>query len=156
LVEPDRQGGLNPEDEAPGNAALRLRQRLGAGVGQVPALSEQAPAGREVAIQVDSTRVLAHPEPEAVWVEVVDDPDFRICGDRAVRKQARHGGARALVPVDAADDEHSADALGVAELERMDWAAAHRVPEQLATLDRTGCECEAQEGLDHHDGSTGP
>jgi hypothetical protein len=99
---------------------------------------------------------LAHAEPQAIRVEVVDDPDVRIRGDRAVRKQARHSGAGTLVPVDAANDEHTAGPLRVAQLERMDGMASHRVAEQLPPLDRTGGECEADEGLDHHDRSTGP
>jgi hypothetical protein len=156
LVKPNGQSRLDPEDEAPGKATLRLRQRLWAGVSEIPALSKRAPAGREVAVEVDTARVLAHAEAEAVRVEVVDDPDVRIRGDRAVRQQAGHSGAGALVPVDAADDEHSAGAVGVAELERMDRAAAHRVAEQLATLDRGRGESKADESFDHHDGSTGP
>ena len=156
LMKPDGQSRLDPEDEAPGKATLRLGQRLWAGVRGIPALSQRAPAGREVAVEVDAASVLAHAEPEAVRVEVVDDPDVRICGDRAVRKQAGHSGAGALVPVDAANDEHAAGPLRIADLERVDGTTPHRVTEQLPPLDRTGCERKADEGLDHHDRSTGP
>jgi hypothetical protein len=99
---------------------------------------------------------LAHAEPQAIRVEVVDDPDVRIRGDRAVRKQARHSGAGTLVPVDAANDEHTPGPLRVAQLERMDGTASHGVAEQLPPLDRARGERHADEGFDHHDRSTGP
>ena len=152
LVEPDRQGRLGAEDEPPSDPRLRLGQRLGPRVGRVPAAPQRPPAGRPVPVQVDTARVLAHAEPEAVRVEVMDDPDLRVRGDRAVRKQARHGGAGALVAVDTADDEDAAPTGRITELERVDGTAAYRVPEQFPPLDWRGGKCKADEGLDHHEG----
>jgi hypothetical protein len=150
LVEPDRQGRLDAEDETSRDPRLRLGQRFGARIGEVPPPPEGPPAGRPVAVQVDTTRVLAHVQPEAVRIEVVDDPDVGVRGDCAVRKQARHGGSRAFVGVNAADDEDASAPLGIAELERVDGAAAYRVPEQLSLLDRRGGKYEGDEGLNHH------
>jgi hypothetical protein len=83
---------------------------------------------------------------------VLDDPDVRVRRDRAVHEETRYSGACAFVPVNAADDEHTASTRGITELERVDRTAAYRVPEQLSVLHLRGGKDQADEGLDHHEG----
>jgi hypothetical protein len=152
LVEPDCQSGLNSQNEAAGDPRLRLGQRLGPRIGEIPTLSLRPPSGRPVAVQIDPACVLANVEPEAVRVEVMDDPDVGVRRDRAAREEARHSGSRALVAMNTADDEDASTPLGIAQLERVDRAAAYRVPEELSVLHRRGGKYKADEGLDHHEG----
>jgi hypothetical protein len=82
----------------------------------------------------------------------MDDPDVRVRRDRAVREEARHSGACAFVPVNAADDEDASTPLRIAPLERVDRTAAYRVPEELSMLRGRCSKYEADEGFDHHEG----
>src|SRR5581483_11976804 len=56
LVEPDRHLRVEPRDQAPGDPALGLRERVRAGVVDA---AERAPAAGEVAVQVDAVGVAA-------------------------------------------------------------------------------------------------
>src|SRR5262245_57933229 len=132
LVAPDRHRRLDSADEASGGACLRLRERFGPGVLGVPGPAAGSPLGREVAVEVDASRVLAPAEREAVRVEVRHDPE--IDGRRGVGQDARDRGAGALVSVDAADDERARRARRVAGAERPERAAACRAADAYAAL----------------------
>jgi hypothetical protein len=157
LVEPDRKLRADPQDQSPCDPRLGLRERLRARVRRIPPPAERPPAGGEIAIEVDTARVLADAEPESVRVELVHDPQVGVRRRRPGRQKPRHGEARTLVAVDAAHDEDAALARGLAELERTDRAAAHGVPKQLAPLDGLGGgERQSYQRLDEHDRITGP
>ena len=66
LLEPDRHARPNPEDECPGDPALRLGQRTVPRIEGVPTVTDAAPPKREVPVEVHAARVLARAGGHAV------------------------------------------------------------------------------------------
>lgn len=139
LVEPERHVGANAEDEPPSDAGLRLRKRPRPRVGRGPAPPDWPPARREVSVEIDASRVLPRPAGEAVGVQIVDEPEMeRRAGPASEEPGDPDPGA--LIPVDAADDQHLRRAAWVAELDGPDRTAANRVAEHLRPVDGLGRE----------------
>ena len=92
-------------------------QAARAGVGRRAGRAEVAPARGRVAVEVHPARVLAAPERQAVGVEVRDEQQLEAARRLAslARRRADDRAARALVAVDAADDEDAAGARAVGE-----------------------------------------
>ena len=100
-MEPDRHVGPQPPDQAHRKARLDLGRRRAARGGEV------APRAREVPVQVDAARVRPPLRGVPVRVEVGDDPERPVRRRARVEQPGRDHAARALVAVDAADDEHA-------------------------------------------------
>ena len=105
--------GPQAPDQAHQRAGLRLRGRPRA---RVVGAAERPPAVREVAVQVDSARVAARSGSVPVRVCVRDEPQVDAVERPETPQPVDDGDPGALVPVDAADDQHLARGGGIAEL----------------------------------------
>ncbi len=119
LVEPDRRVGRQPVDDPGREPRLRLREGPRPGVFGVARLPGPAPAGGEVAVEVDPPAVEPGLGGEPVGVEVGDEEDVRVHVGTAAEERHRLP-SRALVAMDAAEDEDAAVDRRVAHLPQPD------------------------------------
>ncbi len=139
LVVPDRERGLDPEDEGAHCSVLRLRERLRPRVVAVPGPPVGRPRGRPVAVEVDAVGVLPRPRRKSVRVDRRHQPQVDACRESHLPQSRDHGQACGLGSVDDADDERDRPGR-VASLVRDEGAPAHRVPDQGAPSRlRRGC-----------------
>ena len=139
LVEPDRHPRVQPANEAGGKASFWLGERPRPGIFGRSGLSARPPLGREVAVQVDPATVQPARRGAAVRVEAGDDKDVCV-GLRAAAPQRRDASPRALVAVDAGEDEHAAAEARVAVLAKPDRASFQRPADHPAPLDQVAGE----------------
>src|SRR5205085_4303615 len=101
--------------------------------------AERPPRPGEVAVEVDSVRVLSSPGLVAVGVQVLDHPEIQAPRHRKPLERAHNGQAGAFIAVDAADDEQLVVAVRVAELDGLDGTTLDRAAdEQASRLDACG------------------
>src|SRR4051794_5092141 len=128
LVVPDRELGADPQDQRTGQARLALGERVRARI--LGPARAGPPAGGEAPVEVDAVRVLPLPEREAVRVEVRDDPEVEVGAAQPLEKADRREPG-ALVPVDAAHDEHRRVRGVTAQLERADRPPLRRASQEV-------------------------
>ena len=129
LVIPDRHVGPDPEDEPAGEPSLSLGPGPRARVLRVPPEPALTPFGAEVPVEVDTAAVHAEAEAAPVRVQAVNDPEVEPRRMWPLRQSPRDLDALALVPVDAADDEHRLRAREVAVAVRANRPPSLGVPD---------------------------
>ena len=155
LVVPDRDVRADAKDEASDDPGLALREGARSRIQRVPSPPEEPPLRREVPVQVDAARVLANAEDGAVRIHVGDDPESDAVGGGHPGEPPRHGHSRALVAVDASDDEDPPSRGRVADDDRTDRAILPRAAHDLGDATRGPAsdrarECERENGEDAH------
>ena len=125
LVEPDRDGRADAQDQPVREPRLDLRQWPRSGLVHA---AERTPAVREVAIEVDAVRIAARVARSAVGIEHGDDPEVN-AGRRVAREQLRNSDPAGLVAVNATDHEDG-NAVRVTGLDQLDGTAERRPAEK--------------------------
>ena len=145
LVVPDGDVGPDLVDQPPGGPRLGLGERACPRVLQVARPSAGAPAGREVAIEVDAPPVQPGALGQAVGIEVRDEPQVDARRQRRRAKGPHDTHAGALGAVDAPDDQHALGPGRIPQLVGNDRPSSGRV---------TGDEDCGDGQRREHDGTT--
>ncbi len=139
LVEPDRHPRAQPANEARGKAGFGLGERPRPGVFGRSGLPVGPPLGGEVAVEVD-------PAPFSLFAAALPS-GLRLgttktfaSGSGQPPPTARRSARRALVAVDAGEDEHAAAEARVAVLAQLDRAPFQRPADHPAPLDQVARE----------------
>ena len=122
-MEPDRELRPDPFDQSSDVAAFGLGQRVRSGLMKIAESSCSPPVPGKVAVQVDAAAVLARTGSKAVRVQVLEEPEPGVPLWLCVLEPPGNGDSRALVTVNAANDEDAVPVAGVSSRDNSNRAS---------------------------------